>query len=120
MGLIAVVVVGALLSLLIHEAGHAGAARIAGGRVVAVRRVGWGMRVVADVPPARWPWFLLGGPAANLVAAALSAALLDGDVAVVWAGLHVAFAALSLWPSGGAAPSDGRRLLAWWRGQEVP
>ncbi|WP_158883738.1 M50 family metallopeptidase [Rhodanobacter sp. L36] len=132
--------------LLIHELGHYAAARFAGmtvthfvvGRIEIVpQQRGWRMRwnrgqkirvdglVIAACDPIRAlrPQVLLmtaGGPAANLVIAAISAALANvwssapaGSLCMAFAVLNVAMGVTNLLPSMRGLASDGMRLLIW-------
>ncbi len=102
-------VVGVVVAVAVHEAGHAAAARMVGATAVRVR---WGWpaaRVEADLPPGRGreALFLLAGAVANVVVAVVAVAL--GGPGVVVGAVSAAFALVTLVPQG---TSDGARLRA--------
>ena len=104
------VVVGGVVALVVHEAGHLIAARLLGAKTVRLRLAWPRVRVEADVPPDGWRLvvFLAAGPLANVVAAALAFATGEGRGLIVGL-VNGAFALANLVPRGG---SDGARLLA--------
>ncbi|MBI1945218.1 MAG: hypothetical protein HYS27_05955 [Deltaproteobacteria bacterium] len=103
--------------LLLHEAGHAFAAVVCGGRIEQVVWRGLGARVVATLPSRRAQLaFLLAGSLANVAAGlglgALAFAAGSSTMATVMgliAGMHLLHAAFALVPSG---TTDGARLRA--------
>ncbi|MBM4281793.1 MAG: hypothetical protein FJ137_13870 [Deltaproteobacteria bacterium] len=107
--LLAAVVVGFLATVVVHEAGHAAAARLLGAKVVRVRW-GWPVaRVEADLPPGRGrkALFLLAGAGANVAVAAVAVAA--GSHGVIVGAASAVFAVLTLVPRG---TSDGAQLWA--------
>lgn len=103
--------VGVIVAVLVHEAGHAVAARLCGGRRVAIR-FGWPAAHTEAALPAgrvRQTLFLLGGAIANMIVGAPAIAFGGGSAVVGF--VCCACAIANLWPHD---RSDGAQLLALW------
>ena len=103
------VAAGVVVAVVVHEAGHAVAARAVGATTVRTRVIWPRIRVEADVAPDRWRRvaFLAAGPLANVAVAAIACGA--GGAGVVVGLVNGACAVVNLVPHG---DSDGARLLA--------
>jgi Zn-dependent protease len=107
--LLLTVVLGVLAAVLVHEGGHAMAAKALGATRVRLRLSGFLVTTEADLPNTRGCHvaFLCAGPLAN-VGAAVALLTEPRPVAVVLGSLQLVFGVLNLLPF---RKSDGQQLL---------
>ena len=102
--------------MVVHEASHAVAALLVGGRRVRLVRRGFFWAVAAELPGSRWAEvaFVAAGPLANLVLGGVAGAA--GPHLWLFGAVQVLTCVLALMPAEG---SDGQQLWRLWSARSV-